>query len=439
MPDRALATELARALDGHGTRVAEAEELALLLRSVADMARFEVSADETEQALESARRRVSPSPARPVARRGFTPRRAFVGTLAAAALAVAALIALPESHAPGVDVESRALAAITRGAPILQAVTQTTVPERADRIVRTEWVDSAGGRVRVQIMIDGIVVSETLREPDRVTQYQSQTGRTVIAPSCDAIPGGCAALVDPIGFYRRALEQRQAGEATKVEFAGRPAYRFTLPVQALGGATNLIQQRVTVDAATFLPVRVVWTETPEGESARTVAVIDVRSVSHLDIAQASDAFALNVPSGTPIVQLSAGGSAIGSPQVRTASPAEARRALPNARWLGRSYQGFALDSVSIVRWQSAGAVAIRLRYGPLTLWSFGGVIPDPLLEGAVVPQKLISDGNGVVRFYVARDGRLVAERDYPEISVAVIGPELEKLDLFAAVDATRPL
>jgi hypothetical protein len=362
-----------------------------------------------------------------------------VGTLAAAALAVAALIALPESHAPGVDVESRALAAITRGAPILPAVTQTTVPERADRIVRTEWVDSAGGRVRVQIMIDGIVVSETLREPDRVTQYQSQTGRTVIAPSCDAIPGGCAALVDPIGFYRRALEQRQAGEATKVEFAGRPAYRFTLPVQALGGATNLIQQRVTVDAATFLPVRVVWTETPEGESARTVAVIDVRSVSHLDIAQASDAFALNVPSGTPIVQLSAGGSAIGSPQVRTASPAEARRALPNARWLGRSYQGFALDSVSIVRWQSAGAVAIRLRYGPLTLWSFGGVIPDPLLEGAVVPQKLISDGNGVVRFYVARDGRLVAERDYPEISVAVIGPELEKLDLFAAVDATRPL
>jgi hypothetical protein len=44
-----------------------------------------------------------------------------------------------------------------------------------------------------------------------------------------------------------------------------------------------------------------------------------------------------------------------------------------------------------------------------------------------------------VRFYVARDGRLVAERDYPEISVAVVGPAFQKLDLFAAVDATRPL
>jgi hypothetical protein len=439
MPDRALATELARALEGHGTQVAEAEELAALLRGAADVARFELRVDETEQALAAARRRVAAVPDRPLARRRFTPRRALLGTLAAAAVAVAALIALPESHAPGVDVEAKALAAVTRGAPILQAITETTVPGSAGKIVRTEWVDSATGRVHVEIRVGADLVSDTLQEPGRVTQYQRQTGRTIIAPSCSAIPGGCSALVDPVGFYRRALQQHHAGDAATIEFAGRRAYRFTLPVQALGGATNLIQQEVTVDAATFLPVRIVWTETPSGTAARTVAVIDVVSVNHLDATLASDSFALHVPSGTPVVQLGASGSAIGAPQVSAASPVEARRALPAARWLGRSYLGFSLKRISIIRWPSTGAAALRFDYGQLTLWSFGAVIPAPLVEGAVVPQKLISDGRGVVRFYVARDGRLVAERDYPEISVAVVGPAVQKLDLFAAVDATRPL
>src|SRR4051812_23273386 len=100
MPDRVLATELARVLDGHDTSLAEAEELAALLRSAADVARFEVEAEETEQRLAETRRRVPAAPPRAPAGRWprFTLRRALAGSLAAVAVAAAVLIALPESN-----------------------------------------------------------------------------------------------------------------------------------------------------------------------------------------------------------------------------------------------------------------------------------------------------------------------------------------------------
>jgi hypothetical protein len=103
MPDSLLATELARALDGEETRVAEAEQLAALLRSAADVARFEVDPGEAEHRLADVRRRVQAPTAAPARRRriALTPRRALAGTLAAAAVAAAVLVALPEAHPPG--------------------------------------------------------------------------------------------------------------------------------------------------------------------------------------------------------------------------------------------------------------------------------------------------------------------------------------------------
>jgi hypothetical protein len=442
MPDSVLATELARALDGHDTSHPEAEELAALLRSAADVARFEVDADETERRLAETRRRAPAARVRTGAGRrfgSFRPRHVVAGTLAAVAIAVAALIALPESNPPGLDVEARALAAISEGPPILQAITQTTAVGRAEKVVRIEWIDPAGDRQHVQVQVGSLVLSETLVEQGRVTLYQPQAGRAVIAPSCSALPGGCAALLDPIAFYRRALEQQDAGEAQEVELDGRRAYLFTLPVQALGGSTNLIEQQVWVDAETFLPVQIVWRETVGGGPPTPVAEIDVVSVKHLGTAEAGDAFALHLPPDTRVVQVATDGAEIGKPLVQPATPAEARSALPAARWLGRSYQGLRLRKITVLRWPSVPGVAVRFDYGPLTLWSFDRVIPAPLLEGSIVPEKLIGDSQGVVRFYVARDGRLVAERDHPGISVAAVGPEFEKLDLFAAVDEARPL
>jgi hypothetical protein len=439
MPDRILAAELDRALDGHGTGLAEAEQLAALLRSAADVARLDVTDAETERALASARARAArPGPRRPIRAR-LTPRRVLTGAVAAAAIAAAVLVALPESHAPGIDVEGRALAAISKGPPILRAVTQSTTPGNPEKVLRIEWLDPATRREHVQVQIGARVVSETLLETGRVTQYEPQAGRAIVAPSCAALPGGCASLVDPIAFYRRALRERNAGAVRDVTVDGRPAYRFTLPVQALGGGTNLISQQVTVDAKTFLPVSIVWQEAPAGSSRRTVAVIDVVSVSHLGTAEAGDAFTLQLPQATRVVQLGANGAPIGRPQSRPATLAEARLAMPTARWVGRRYQGFVLRRITILRWPSVPAVAIRFDYGAMTLWSFDRVIPGPLLEGTIIPEKLIPAGQGVVRFYVARGGRIVAERDRADVSVAAVGPTIGKLDLLAVVQDAQPL
>lgn len=441
MPDRLLANELARALDGEETRVPEAEQLATLLRSAAEVARFQVDAIETEQQLADARNRMASTQAARPQRRPFalTPRRALAAAAAAVAVAVAVLIALPETHPPGVDVEARALAAITEGPPVLQAVTQTTVPGTPGTVTRVEWLDTLNRRELVQVKTEDTLVSATLVQRGRVTQYQPQAGRAVVAPSCSALPGGCAAIIDPVAFYRDALAKQNTGAVRKTELAGRETYVFTLPVQALGGATNLIEQRAWVDATTFLPVRIVWSEAPQGGDRTPVAYIEVAGVRHLGTAESEGAFSLDIPAGTRVVQVASSGADVGTPRARTVTPARARVALPAARWLGHRYLGLRLRRVTVFRWPQRAGTAVRFDYGPLTLWSFDRVIPAQLLEGTIVPEKVIGDGAGVVRFYVARDGRLVAERDFPAVSVAAVGPSFRKLDLFAAVDNTRRL
>jgi hypothetical protein len=96
-----------------------------------------------------------------------------------------------------------------------------------------------------------------------------------------------------------------------------------------------------------------------------------------------------------------------------------------------------LSSVRELRWPSGAA--LRLRYGPLTLWSFDQLIPPGLLEGRVVPAKLLSDSGVTERFYRTRAGRLAAERDLPTGSVAAVAPSLAKVDLFDALAQVRPL
>jgi len=105
--------------------------------------------------------------------------------------------------------------------------------------------------------------------------------------------------------------------------------------------------------------------------------------------------------------------------------------------VGRRYHGLRLTRVDAVRWRSGAA--LRLDYGPLTVWNFNRIIPPPLLDSRTLPAKTFPSNGGVTaRFYVA--GRhLVVERDLPRNSVAVIAPELSKLQMFDVTSAVRRL
>jgi hypothetical protein len=430
MPDRVVAYHLARALDGERTGIEEADSLALLLRDAAGAAWFEVPVEETERALGRV--------ARP---RRVTKRTDRRPLLVAAGIAAAALIgffAFPESHAPGVDVSGRALAAITALGPVQETVMRVSQPDGGDQVVRTDWVDLNSGRIRVRVQVNGGLISDLLQEPDgRVVSYQQGSGRAVLAASCHAIAGGCSELVDPVAFYRTALTKAGAGDVQKTALGGRPAFRFTLPVQPGGPSVTGVEQVVTVDATTFQPGRIIWREHPVGGTTHTVAVLDILSIEDISQTDNAGAFTLDIPAGVQLVQLDESGARVGAPTVQGITLAQARQRFPHAYWLGPRFHGHPLSSVRELRWPSG--TALRLRYGPLTLWSFDRVIPPDLLEGRVLPVKILSQSGVTERFYSTVSGRLAAERDLPSGSLAAVGPSLEKLDLFDALTRARPL
>ncbi|MDX6547123.1 MAG: hypothetical protein QOG33_673 [Gaiellales bacterium] len=430
MPDRLVARHLARALDGEPTGIEEADALALLLRDAAASAWFEVTGEQTERALGSIAR-----DGRPASRPG---RRRLLAAAVIAAAAVIGFFALPGSHAPGVDVSGQALAAINTPGPVQVTVMRVSRPGGGDQVLRTDWVDLASGRTRVQIEVNGRVVSEMLREPDgRVVSYQEGAPRALLAASCRSIAGGCSELVDPIDFYRRALKDAGAGTVQMVAMGGRPGYRFSLPVQRGGPGVTGVAQVVTVDASTFLPRRIVWQEHPAGDAVDTVAVLDFVSITDVSQSDQVGAFSLGVPPGTRLVQLDESGAALGAPIERSITLAQARQRFPHAHWLGPRFNGHPLSSVRELRWPAGSA--LQLRYGPLTLWSFDRVIPPDLLEGLVLPVKLLAQSGVTERFYRTASGRLAAERDLPSGSLAAVAPSFGKIDLFAALARARPL
>jgi hypothetical protein len=432
MPDRVVARHLARALDGEPTGIEEADALAILLRDAAAGARFEVTGEETERALRRIARGAGAGPTR-------RPLRWRLPAAAVIAAATIGFFALPGSHAPGVDVGGQALAAINNPGPVQVTVMRVSQPDGGDQVVRTDWVDLATGRIRVQVEVNGRVVSEMLREPDgRVVSYQEGASRALLAPSCRSIAGGCSELVDPIDFYRTALSNAGAGTVQKVAMNGRSEYRFVLPVQRGGPGVTAVAQVVTVDSSTFLPRRIVWQEHPAGGGAvHTVAVLDIVSITDVSQTDQVGAFSLGIPAGTRLMQLDGTGAELGPPTERSITLAQARQRFPHAHWLGKRFNGNPLTSVRELRWPSGSA--LRLRYGPLTLWSFDRVIPPDLLEGRVVPIKLLSQSGVTERFYRTASGRLAAERDLRSGSLAAVAPSFGKIDLFEALARARPL
>ena len=425
MPDVVVAEQLARALAGEPTGVDEADHLATLLREAVVPARFVVTPDETERALARLPRRKA---------RRLRP----LGLIAAAGIAIAItaalVVALPESRTPGVDVEAQALAAIRDTRPIVEIVMRVQRPGSSERVIRTQW-SGTDGRTRVRERLDGSVIEDILREPGgRVVSYQASSRRVVVAPSCHSLAGVCSELIDPISFYRDRLASGHVSRLTTIRFGGRPAFRFTLAAQSLGAGTTRIEQVVIIDAATYLPRRIVWREIRSGRS-NLDAVFDVTSIVPL-AEDPQQAFTVPAPPGTPVVQVNESGVDLGRPAVASLTLAKAGAEFPDALWVGRRYHGLRLTGVEAVHWRSGAA--LRLDYGPLTVWNFNRVIPPLLLDSRTLPAKPFPSNGVTARFYVAGH-HLVAERDLPQNSVAVIAPELSKLQMFDVISAVRPL
>lgn len=429
--EREAARRLAAVLDGAEAADPDLAATARVLRDAAAAVRFDVPEGDVERALERAR----PAPAARVARRRLRP--ALVVLAAAALLAAAILFALPFGSGPvTVDVQARALAALGSRDDVL-AVAEVVRPGPGGSFpasLRTGWIEVGGARQRwTQSTADGTVVAETLVDRGRVTRYDPNAHSATVAATCTALASGCADAVDPIAFYRQALAAAGPLRTHALTRDGRRVYRVSLPVQRLGAVR--IVQVATIDAATYRPLRIAWRELRPGGGARTFAVIAVRSVTVEDETQLGPGVLdLDLPPGTTITQVSAPGVPVRLVSTRRLTVAEARAVDPRPWWLGRAYGGHPLTRIELLRY--TGGTAVRMRYGPVTVWSYGRVIPPPLL-GAREPAKTIPVAGGVARFYATRSGVLIGERSTPTGTVAVRGTG--NGDAFTAITDLRPL
>jgi hypothetical protein len=428
--DREAARRLADVLDGAEPADADLATVARLLRDAAAAARFEVAGAEIEQALERARPRSAPVP------RSWL-RVAAAGLVAAVVLAVAIVLVLPFTSAPvDVDVQARALAALGGRGQVL-GVAEVIRPgpgESFPTSLRTGWIDVRGRRQRWTQSVAGTVVAETLVDHGRVTRYDPVARTAVIATSCAALASGCAESVEPVAFYRRALAAAGPLRARAQTVDGHRVFRVTLPVQRLADAVRIVQV-ATIDAETYLPRRIEWREVGAGGHAHTFAVIDVSDVTRDDIGSlAPGLLDLELPPGTATIELAAPGVPVRRLGDRRLTPAQARALDQPPWWLGPSYRGHRLGEIALVRY--TGGTAVRLQYGTTTVWTYGRVIPPPLL-GARAPAKEIPVRGGVARFYATRGGVLIGERSIPSGTVAVRAPA--NAAAYNAMTIVRPL
>jgi hypothetical protein len=429
--ERALAARLDRVLDGREPADGELAALAALLERAAAPARFEVTDEEIDAAFADARVRAAPRP--PERRLRLRP---ALG-LAVLAAAAATIVTVVLTRAPGLNVEGRALAALGGPADVLRVV-ERIEPVRAGAFpasTRVGWLDPGGGRARWTQWVEGHIVAETLVERGRVSRYLLAEQAVIVGTSCRAFASGCAELVDPIDVYRRAL-QAGSGRTVRATVEGRKVYVLTLPVQNLPDALR-ISQRVTIDRRTYLPLRIEWFEERSGSEPRSFSIIRIKKVLVLRRAADSRVFELEAPN-VRVVQRVAPGRSLRKLGERRLSPREARAISPALQWVGPEYFGQPVTGIAEVRWNAG--TAYRIGYGRnLTLWNYGALVPPEIASTRYVPAKTIPLQGGVVRFYIALDGRLVAEREGAVRSVALIGPELGKEAFFLAVERLRPL
>ncbi len=175
---------------------------------------------------------------------------------------------------------------------------------------RTSWLDSSRGIAHWVQLTGGQKVEEVLVERGRMRRFLPAQHLLIVGSSCRAFASGCAELVDPVAFYRRALA---GGGAVRSKREG-DVYRLTLPLQSLPDAVR-IEQVVTVDAETFLPKLIEWRE-----NGRPVSRITIESIERIPRSQVYELLDLRTPARH------SGRAANG---VRGAA-AEARREAPDA-------------------------------------------------------------------------------------------------------------
>jgi hypothetical protein len=415
LDDREAARRLAAVLDGAEPGDADLATVARVLRDAAAAARFDVPDADVEHALERARPRSTRAPRSRL-------RIVAAGLAAAVALAVALVLALPFTSGPAdVEVQARALAALGGSGEVL-TVAEVVRPgpgESFPTSVRTGWIDVSGERQRWTQSVDGTIVAETLVDHGRVTRYDPVAGTAVIATSCAALASGCADSLDPIAFYRRALEASGPLRTKPETVDGHRVFRVTLPVQRLADAVRIVQV-ATIDAETYLPRSIEWREIPPAGRARTFAEIVIREVTRQPGANLSPGLLdLELPPGTTTTELTAPGVPVRRLGERRLTPAQARALDQPPWWLGPTYRGHRLDEILLVRFTDG--TAVRVRYGTTMVWTYGRVIPPPLL-GAREPAKEIPVDGGIARFYATRGGVLIGERSFSSGTVAVRTP-----------------
>lgn len=423
--ERELAARLARVLDGQERAEDEVAALVTVLERATEPARFEIAEGVVERELARARPRLQPG--RGAGRRP-APRLALAfGAVAAAAVA---LVVFTFVRVPGIDVEGKALAALGGSGSIfkiqerIEPVVRGTFPSS----IRTVWLDPSRGLERWYQLSEGQRVEEVLVKPGRISRLLPAQNLLIIGPSCRVFASGCAEVLDPVAFYRRVLE----GKGTVKAKREGGVYRLTLPVQVLPDAVR-IEQRVTIDATTFLPTRIEWLEQRPGERIHAVSRILIDSIDRLPAAQVSSPFHLPPTPGVRVEQRSVSKVPVRKLGETRLNVDAARRLKPSLLWLGPSP-----TAIDEVRWNAG--TAYRLRYGGVTVWNYREVIPPELASARfAAPAKTIPLGDKVVRFYQSEGGLSVAELDTRGWSVAVVAPSDAKEDVIAVVRELRPL
>jgi hypothetical protein len=426
LEERELAARLARVLDGQERAEDEVAALVTVLERATEPARFEIAEDVVERELARARPRLQ---ARRGAGRPRAPRLALA--FGAVAVAAVALVVFTLVRVPGIDVEGKALAALGGSGSIfkIQERIEPVVPGTFPSSIRTVWLDPSRGLERWYQLSGGQRVEEVLVRPGHISRLLPAQNLLIIGPSCRVFASGCAEVLDPVAFYRRVL----AGKGTAKARREGDVYRLTLPVQVLPDAVR-IEQRVTIDATTFLPTRIEWLEQRPGGRVHAVSRILIDSIERLPAAQVSSPFNLPPTPGVRVEQRTVSKGPLRKLGESRLTVEAARSLKPSLLWLGPSR----LREIDAVRWNAG--TAYRLRYGAVTVWNYRSVIPPELAAARfAAPAKTIPLGNKVVRFYQSEGGLNVAELDTTGWSVAIEAPSDVKEDVIAAVQELRPL
>jgi hypothetical protein len=389
VPDEhVLALDLDRALAGEEAGE-EARELAALLVAAAEPAREPVTDEELERALR-------------VVRLTRARRRAWPAVALAVAAATAAVVAWA-LHTPGTDVQAKAADALDATFFVVEEIRSPFLP--ATDV--TGYVDGRTGRAHVRVArAPGGVAADTVVHPDgSVDRWLAASNTTTLAPSCEALPGGCAEALDPLDLYLRTLDR------ARVRRVGS-GYALTI-------RSGRVEQVVTVDGRTYLPRRIEWRQ-----GGRTVSVTRVAALERQRAPVDASTWSLTDHEDARLVQLTANGQ-----RVRVLSIRPTR--LPHgARWLGPSYAGnrARIDAVRLT-----GGSALRISYGPVVIWNYRQTVPPAVLQSRAGAAKVFPIPGGIVHASFAADGGVVADATFADGSVAVVSREGDKIDTIRLV------